>query len=79
MWVKKITVVHHRQDCIGCGSCALIASCNRVMDPEDGKATLVGSTLAKNKKDFIGEIDAIDLESNKEAAEACPVRIIKVS
>ena len=49
------------------------------MDPKDGKATLIGSTLAKNKKDYIGEIDAIDVELNKEAAEACPVRIIKVS
>ena len=49
------------------------------MDPEDGKARLKWSKLAKNKKDYVGEVDAIDLELNKEAAEACPVRIIKVS
>ncbi len=74
--MKKITVVHQRRDCIGCNSCVNIAPQNWKMNEADGRVDLIG---AKEKKGvFVGQIFEFDKEANRLAAEACPVRIIKV-
>jgi len=74
---KKFTVTHYRNKCIGCGMCAMIAPQNWKMSEEDGLATLEG---AEDKGQFwVGKISAEDLDVNKDAEEACPVDIIKIT
>ena len=78
MGTNKITVSHKRNDCIGCGACTMAAPDNWSMSEEDGKATLKDSEW-KGDEFMVGEIDEDQLEANKEAADSCPVQIIKVS
>lgn len=61
--MAKYTIVHRRDECIGCGSCVAVCPGNWVMTT-DGKA------------DPIRAED--DLECNKEAASICPVQCIDV-
>ena len=69
--MAKFKIVHDREECIGCGSCA--AACPKFweMDP-DGKSKLIGS------KGNALEIGEKDLKCNKEAAESCPVNVIHI-
>lgn len=78
MGTNKITISHKRNDCIGCGACTMAASEQWSMSMEDGKATLKDAAW-KNDEFMVGEIDEDVLESNKEAADSCPVQIIKIS
>lgn len=48
------------------------------MSDEDGKACLTGAHR-KGKQYMTTQIDEDDVSINQEAAEACPVRIIKIS
>lgn len=77
MGVKKITVCHKRNDCIGCGSCALLASGTWSMNDTDGKADLRGGKW-KGNIFVVAEIDGENYEENKQAADACPVGIIRI-
>lgn len=77
MWYKKNKIAHQRESCIWCGSCVLIAPAQWSMDPHDGKANLQGGK-PKWSQYIVGEIDADDLAVNQEAAEACPMKIIRV-
>lgn len=78
MGVKKITICHLRRGCIGCGSCALLASKQWTMNSEDGKSDLKGAQW-KGKEFMVAQIDEDDLEENKKAADACPVNVIRVT
>ena len=71
-----IRVTHHRIKCIGCGYCEEVAPFRWQMDGTDGKSTLVG---ANGKRD-IYTIQVMDdeFEANIEAADACPINIIRV-
>ena len=77
MGMKKWKVCHKRNDCIGCGSCALLASRFWKMSEQDGKSILKGARW-KGKEFMVAEIDEDEVEENQRAAEACPVRIIRV-
>ena len=71
-----IRITHQREKCIGCGYCVEVAPYRWRMNDKDGKSDLVS---AKNKKGFYNVVVADDeYEDNKEAAELCPVKIIKV-
>lgn len=48
------------------------------MNDDDGKATLRWS-CRKGKQFMTGGVDEDDIEQTKEAADACPVNIIRVS
>ncbi len=75
--MSPLKIIHQRANCIGCNTCAAIAPQTWVMDEKDGKANLVGG---KTKgKVVVGDIFDCDEEANRMAADACPVRIIKVS
>ncbi len=80
MGVKKITICHKRGDCIGCGSCALIAPHTWRMNQADGKADLIGATQ-KGKDFMVAQIDDEEsiVAANKQAADACPVQIIRIT
>ena len=60
----KYKIVHLRDECIGCGSCAAVCPENWFM-ADDGKASPKATVLKQ-------------LGNNQIAAEACPVQIIKI-
>lgn len=68
-------IVLERKKCIGCGSCQ--ALCPRHFElTEDGKTHLI-----RSKKDSKTENEELEVEKPdciNEAAEACPVQIIKI-
>ncbi len=68
-------IILEREKCIGCGSCqALCPKYFKLI--EDGKSNLIGS-----KKDSKTENEELEVEKEdciKEAADACPVQIIKI-
>lgn len=77
MGTKKITVCHKRNDCIGCGSCALIAPDRWQMSVEDGKADLKEGVW-KGDEFVVAKIDEDECDMNRQAADACPVGIIRL-
>jgi len=66
-------IIHERQKCIGCGSCAALCPKYWEMD-EDGKACLLNSK--KNPETKNDELEVQEIGCNREAAESCPVQII---
>jgi ferredoxin len=67
-------VIHQREKCIGCGSCA--ALCPKYWEmSDDGKSKLLNSRAGANG-DY--ELEVGDLECNRNAAEACPVECIQI-
>jgi len=71
-----VVITHQREKCIGCNYCVELAYDRWRMSKKDGKATLIGS---ENKKGFYTvRIDNEEYNENVKAAEACPVKIIKV-
>lgn len=70
------TVVHRRNKCIGCNYCVDIAPDFWRMSRKDGKAVLLG---AEDKRgNWVLKIPDADVEINKRAADACPVKVIDV-
>ncbi len=71
-----IRITHHRTNCIGCGYCNEVAPYRWHMNDKDGKSDLVA---ASGKKEIYTAVVADDeWEDNQEAAELCPVKIIRV-
>lgn len=71
-----IRITHHRPKCIGCNACAEVAPYRWTMSDDDGKSDLLE---AKQKRDFYITIASDDeWDDNVEAAENCPVNIIRV-
>ena len=71
-----VRISHHRIKCIGCNYCVEVAPYRWIMDDIDGKSTLLES---KEKKGMYISITSDDeYEDNIEAAELCPVNIIRV-
>lgn len=71
-----VRITHQRAKCIGCYYCAAAAPGTWTMNEDDGKATLRG---AKEKKGFYTTTVTDDeYAANLEAAESCPVNIIKI-
>lgn len=75
--MKKYLLEQNRHDCIGCGACSAVNPTFWEM-ADDGK-----SAIKNGKKRSDGwaelEIDEKAFESNKEAAEACPVNVIHIT
>ena len=59
-----VKIVQEREKCIGCGACVSICPENWKMD-DDGKASPKETTLE-------------EVGCNQDAANACPVQVIKV-
>ncbi|MFZ2187381.1 MAG: ferredoxin [Candidatus Moraniibacteriota bacterium] len=77
MGTQKITLCHKRNDCIGCGSCALLAPDRWQMNEQDGKADLRGGEW-KGGEFVVAKIEGEERAANKQAADACPVGIIRL-
>jgi len=71
-----IRITHHRIKCIGCNYCIEAAPYRWSMDDGDGKSNLLE---AKHKKGIYITIASDDeYDDNIDAANNCPVNIIKV-
>ncbi len=69
-------IIHNSDGCIGCGSCAMLCQKFWEMDYDKGKAVLKGGK--KNDQTGEYELELENLECNKDAAEACPVSVIRI-
>ena len=72
----KYKILHYRDECISCGACAAICPEFWEMDDE-GLARLKESKKMEDhwERDISSEDDRA---RNQEAADACPVQIIKL-
>ncbi len=70
-------IIHYRNKCIGCGICQEQQPELWRMSKKDGKATLLKATCKKEL--FILSIPNAQVLPTKEVAQACPVRVIKVT
>jgi len=67
-------IIHNREICIGCGSCAAV--CPKYWQiKDDGKSMLSG---AKDLGSGKYELEISKVECNQEAADICPVQCIGV-
>lgn len=70
--MKKI--IQNHEGCIGCGTCIALCPEHWVWG-KDGKAVLKGGQ--KNKRGEL-ELKVKDEKCSKEAAESCPVQVIRI-
>lgn len=67
-------IILDRNKCIGCGSC--VAVCDRFFEmTDDGLSHLKGS---QKNADGTEELEISEADCAKDAADICPVQIIKV-
>ncbi len=72
---KKYKIIYDREGCIGAAACAAVNPQDWDI-VEDGKANLLKSTKTNAHWERI--IDESELARNMEAAESCPVKVIKI-
>ena len=68
-------IVHERERCVGCGSCAVLCPKYWKM-AEDGKTHLLNSKFDPGKKEWLLEVKTAGC--NQEAADVCPVQCIRI-
>ena len=72
-------IIQNIEGCIGCGSCAAICPKFWDTDYEKGKAVLKGGKINAQGNESELEISGgEDIKCNQEAAEVCPVAVIKI-
>ncbi|MDA2921993.1 ferredoxin [Patescibacteria group bacterium AH-259-L07] len=76
---RRVKVIYDRENCIGAGSCAVVAPQFWKMKP-DGKANLLNSKINKKTGNYELELEVDEemLAILKDSEDACPVRVIKV-
>ena len=71
-----VIITQQRDKCIGCNYCVELAFQRWRMSRKDGKCNLLG---AEERRGFhTVKVGDEEFEDNLRAAEACPVKIIKV-
>tara|TARA_Y100000310_G_scaffold329855_1_gene400453 strand:- start:1246 stop:1482 length:237 start_codon:yes stop_codon:yes gene_type:complete len=74
--MTKHKITHVKKECICCGACAAIVPEFWQMD-DDGLAHLKGSKEVDGNWELVVDTES-DRASNQEAADVCPVQIIKL-
>ncbi len=77
---KKYKIIYDRGNCIGAAACAAVNPEFWIIK-EDGKASIASAKKPQIKEKGVIEeaiIDEKDLQANIEAANVCPVRVIKI-
>ena len=71
-----VIITLQRAKCIGCNYCSEVAPQRWQMSKRDGKSVLLGG---KQKGNMIQvDVGEAEEESNRKAAELCPVKVIRV-
>jgi ferredoxin len=70
-----VRIFHQRIKCIGCNYCAEVAPYRWQMNETDGKCNLTDG--AENKGIYTAVVGNDEYAANREAAEVCPVNIIR--
>jgi ferredoxin len=71
-----VIITQQRDKCIGCNYCVELAYQRWRMSKKDGKCTLIGAKASRGFHTV--RVGDEEYEENIKAAEACPVKIIKV-
>lgn len=76
---KKVKIIQDRQNCIGCGSCCIVAPEFWKME-QDNKAKLLKSKVNPKTGNYEMEVEVDDqaFAALKESENICPVQIIKI-
>ncbi len=74
---KKYIVTFERENCIGAAACEAISPKKWKMQ-DDAKASLLDPNAKKTAEIETLEFDESDLQEHLEAAQACPVNVIKI-
>ena len=75
---KKYKIIYDREGCIGAAACAAVNPDDWEI-VEDGKANLLkGAEEPPKSQQWVRIIDESELKRNLEAAESCPVKVIKI-
>lgn len=69
-------IIYYRDKCIGCSICYEQQPELWRMSKKDGKATLLKSTLQKNV--FVLPVGKTIQQQTRKAAQACPLKIIRI-
>lgn len=72
-----VRIVFHRGKCIGCNGCVEAAPHRWRVSKMDGRCNLVGGI--ENKGIYKVLVNMEEYESNLEAANSCPVKIIQLA
>lgn len=74
--MAKYKILHYKKDCINCGACAAICPEFWEMDEEGFAQLKEGKEIGDH---WEREIDTEEARArNQEAADACPVNVIKL-
>ena len=79
--MAEINVAHERWKCIACGACAAVAPNFWILDDNDFKADLIGSTHEMVPEGKLEKLTITDMSSQqelKDSEESCPVNCIHV-
>ena len=73
----KYKIEFDREACIGAMACTAVAE-NFWPRADDGKVDLTGATYNEETKKWELIIDEKDFQINQDAADSCPVEVIKI-
>ncbi len=73
---KKYKIVYDRDGCIGAFACVAVNPEHWIIAEKENKVDLVNSIKVNEHYELI--IDEQDLQKLKDAAEVCPVNVIKI-
>lgn len=74
-YANDMKVIQRHKECIGCGACTAVCPDFWEMG-DDNKAKPKEGGLNPNTGDYEAEIK--EVSCNQDAAEACPVQVIKI-
>ena len=69
-------IIYNKEECIGCGSCAAV--CPDFWEMGDDMKLQLKNSVKNAEGKFELEIEKKDLACNEEAAQICPVQVIKI-
>ncbi len=70
-------IIQNYEECIGCGTC--VALCPKFWEMADDEAKARPKLGKKNEEgNYEFEVEDKKIGCNKDAAEACPVQVIKI-
>tara|TARA_Y100000310_G_scaffold166653_2_gene166347 strand:+ start:5905 stop:6150 length:246 start_codon:yes stop_codon:yes gene_type:complete len=76
--MAKYKIEYDKESCIGAFACSAVAEKFWIPTQENDKVDLKDATFNEETKKFELIIDEKDFTINHEAAEACPVLVIKI-